>query len=93
MGLPKYRAKNDANHKEIVTALQAIGCTVWQLGRPLDLLVGFRGKNVLLEIKNPDGRNRVEPDQQQFINEWRGQSAVVRSVGEAIDVCVRVGAR
>src|SRR3972149_1571025 len=50
--------RTDANHTEIVNALQAIGASVTSLadvgGGCPDLLVGYRGQNMLLEVK--DGR-------------------------------------
>ena len=51
-----------------------------------DLLCGWRGKNFLLEVKNPEGRNRVEDAQTDFHTCWRGQSAYVRNSTEAIEI-------
>jgi len=86
-----YRRKRDANHNEIVKALVARGCTVLDLsslgsGAP-DLLVAWSGRMVLMEVKNPDGRNKVEPHQEQWHQRWRGpRVVVVRSVEEALAV-------
>ena len=49
-------AKIDANHVQVVLALEAAGATVQSLaavgqGVP-DLLVGFQGKTLLMEIKD-----------------------------------------
>lgn len=49
-----------------------------------DILVGLRGRNWLIEIKA--GSNDLTPDQRTFFAKWRGQRAVVRSVGEALRV-------
>jgi len=92
MGLPKYRAKADANEAEIIKALEQIGCAVWRLKRPVDLLIGYRGQTGLIEVKNPDGRNRIEPEQQEFIDNWKGNVYVVRTVDEAIAAAVRIAA-
>lgn len=77
--------KRDANEPEIIEALEAIpGCTVYPLDKPLDLLVGLGEVNHLLEVKNPKGANRIEPDQQEFFDAWTGRPAViVRSIDEA----------
>lgn len=77
----------DGNHKEIVSALQAVGCSVLSLadkghGCP-DLLVGIRGKNYLVEIKN--GNGKITPDQQQFFNTWKGSVMVVRTEQDVLD--------
>lgn len=90
----KYRAHNakkDANHSEIVDALRRIGCTVRDLndkGLP-DLLVGIRGVNILLEIKDgskPPSARKLTADQEKFFAEWKGQRAVVNSVDAALEV-------
>ena len=82
----RYAAKVDDNQRAIVEALRAIGATVYAIGRPVDLLVGYRRINTLLEIKNVHGKDAVSPRQQDFIDEWRGQVAVVRNPEEAIAV-------
>lgn len=70
-------------------ALRAIGCTVVSLSRVgdgcPDLLVGFRGKTTLIEVKNPYGRDEVNELQRDWHGRWRGAPvAVVRSPDEAI---------
>ena len=52
-------ARRDDNEYEIIQALEAIGCTVRRLDRPVDLLVGYRASNYLIEVKNPHGLNRL----------------------------------
>lgn len=83
-------AKRDGNHNAIVQALEQIGCTVLDLSRlggdAPDILCGYRGESWLLEIKNPEGRNRLSEGQQEFLATWRGKAAVVRSVYEAVGI-------
>jgi hypothetical protein len=53
----KRNAKVDANQKHIVDALRAAGAYVLhthQLKNAFDILVGFRGKTYVMEIKNPE---------------------------------------
>lgn len=85
------RAKRDGNHTEIVRRLREAGRTVVELhrvgGGVADLLVAWPGGVVLLEVKDPTGRNRVEPSQEEFRAAWRGPRGsyvVVRSVAEAL---------
>ena len=79
----KYHVhRNDANTDAIVEALEAVGATVTRLGNPLDLLVGRRGTNYLLEVKTASGKLRAS--QKRFLSLWRGQAAVVRSADEAL---------
>lgn len=88
--MPKYAAKVDRNQSEIVEALKAGGCDVMFLGKPVDLLIGVRGKNLLLEVKVPKGKGepggKLTPEQEEFFANWRGQKAVVRTAEEALQV-------
>lgn len=87
----KRGARVDANQAQIVEALRAAGATVLHLhmlgsGAP-DLAVGIGGRNYFLEVK--DGRRkpserRLTPAEQRWHEDWRGQVAVVGSVGEAL---------
>jgi hypothetical protein len=92
MGLARHANQRDGNEKPIVDALRRIGCTVIQLDRPCDLLVGYRGRNFLLEVKLPLGprggtsHSQLNDDQKDFEQTWRGQFDVVRSAEEAIEV-------
>ena len=81
------RNKPDANQQEIVAALRSIGAVVFLIGIPLDLLIAFRGKLTLMEVKNPDGENKVSKSQQKTIDILKAVGVhvvVVRSVEEAI---------
>ncbi len=86
---PRYGKKVDDNQKEIVQALEQIGCDVLEIGWPLDLLVGYRRRNWLLEIKDPEkpkSDRALTGEQVQFFNTWRGQRDKVETVDEAIAV-------
>ena len=78
----------DANQAEIVADLRKAGATVHSLhevgdGCP-DLVVGFRGKNYLIEIKMP-GKS-LNPLQQYWYATWRGQVSVARTSEEALRI-------
>lgn len=85
---PRYAPRVDENQKEIVDALEKIGCKVIVIGRPVDLLVGYRAYNFLIECKNPDTRygskDESTPTQRQFFTDWPGQVRKVWSAEEAI---------
>jgi hypothetical protein len=74
----------DGNQARIVSALRRAGVSVYILGQPLDLLCGRAGVTYLLECKDPEGRDTLEPMQQLFLAEWNGHAKVVRSVDEAL---------
>ena len=81
------RNKPDANQTKIVQALRDIGAMVFLIGRPFDLLVGFRGELFLMEVKNPGGRNKLQAAQEKDMEKlkFRGVEVhVVRSVDEAL---------
>ena len=88
------RRKADRNQAAIVDALRTVGCSVQPLhgagsGVP-DLLVGYRGVNLLMEVKNGK-RGKLTPAQYVWHRDWRGPLAVVRSVEEALTVLEGVG--
>ena len=85
-------AKVDANHTQVVMALQAAGATVQSLaavgqGVP-DLLVGFQGKTLLMEVKDgqkPPSHRRLTEQQITWHGAWRGGPiAVVDGVEAAL---------
>ena len=84
-------AKVDANQVAIVAALRKIGASVLHLhavgGGCPDLLVAYRGRNVLLEVKMPG--EELNALQVKFIKEWRGEVHVVRSPLEAVRALTR----
>lgn len=70
-------AKVDANQEQIVSALRVAGVLVLSmaaLGKGVpDLLCAFRGRLVLLEVKDgnkPPSARKLTPDQQQFHKDW-----------------------
>lgn len=83
-------AKIDANQNEIVEFLRKQGATVQILssvgkGCP-DILVGFNGKNLLMEIKDGTktaSQTKLTQDQVKWHSEWRGDVDVVFSVDDA----------
>lgn len=72
-------AKIDANQTQVVEALRAAGATVQSLapvgqGVP-DLLVGFQGKTLLMEVKDgrkPPSQRQLTEDQLKWHGAWRG---------------------
>ena len=86
-------AKVDANQARIVAALRRIGVAVEVIGQPVDLLICNRGVTELMEVKNPDGRNRITKAQAEFIARWPGTIHFVRSVDEALNAVVMKGSR
>lgn len=86
------RGRIDDNQQTIVNILRTTGATVVSLsgvgkGVP-DLLVGFRGVTLLMEIKDgkkPPSDRKLTTDQQKWHAEWRGGAlAIVDSADSAL---------
>lgn len=83
-----YRAGGnpDGPQGEIVRALRSVGASVKVVsgvGKFVDLVVGFRRRNDLLEVKSEDGE--LTDDQREFHRSWRGAPPkVVRTPLEAL---------
>lgn len=86
-------AKRDISEPEIVSALVGCGFSVYRLHQPVDLLVGHRGKNYLVECKTgTKGYGKtLNENQREFDDGWRGSKVVkLSSAQEAIDWAVAV---
>ena len=86
-------ARIDRNQPEIVEVLRGAGASVQCLhsvgaGCP-DLLVGYMGVNLCVEVKDgnkvPSARKLTE-DQVVWHSNWEGQACVVKNVGEALEL-------
>lgn len=89
----RFAARVDANQDQIVSALRAAGAIVRIVtqgnGLP-DLLVGYRGHTILMEVKDgkkPPSARKLTEAEQKFFDEWRGGALhIVESVDEALDI-------
>lgn len=87
-------ARIDANHEQVVLALRTAGATVQSLaatgkGVP-DLLVGFQGKTLLMEIKDGSkapSERRLTEDQLKWHGAWRGGPL---TVVDGVDAALRM---
>jgi len=84
--------RTDANQSVIVAALRAAGASVAITsgagnGLP-DLLVGWRGETILMELKDgdkPPSAKQLTPAESYFVEHWRGRPVVVvESVEDAL---------
>lgn len=78
----------DSNQKDIVNALRETGYSVQHLhsvgaGCP-DILVGINGINILIEIKEVEGK--LTPAQVVWHAAWQGQVNIAKNKQEAIEI-------
>ena len=94
----RYANRIDANQNKIVDAMRKVGAVVRIIsqgdGIP-DLLVGYKGYTILMEVKDggkvPSARKLTEAEQ-KFFDDWRGgMLAVVNSVEEALEILENCG--
>lgn len=86
--MARRAARVDANQASITAALRKAGASVQLLhsqgrGCP-DALVGYRGRNYLLELKH--GKGKTNALQDAWILGWRGQVALAYSADAALRV-------
>ena len=67
----RHAARVDSNQKAIVDALRKAGAYVWIIGLPVDLLVGYRNRTILVEIKS-SSKGRLTALQRDFFESWCG---------------------
>ena len=75
-------AKVDANQQMLVEALRSMGASVYVIGEPVDLLIGYAGQTCAVEVKNPkSSRGKILTKQQiEFFNEFRGMAAKIETL-------------
>lgn len=85
MSIRRYAAKRDKSESEIVEAMRGVGASVLYLSMKdaPDVLIGFRGRDYLAEIKT--GKGKVRPGQAEWHENWQGSPVLVlRNVDEAL---------
>jgi Holliday junction resolvase len=94
----RYANRIDANQNQIVDAMRKVGAVVRIIsqgdGIP-DLLVGYKGFTILMEVKDggkvPSARKLTEAEQ-KFFDDWEGGlCVVVNSVEEALEILENCG--
>ncbi len=89
----------DANQGQIVEMARGLGASVActhmvKDGFP-DLVIGWRGHNLLVEVKSDVGR--LTKDQLVWQDGWRGPVQIVRSAEEMVElllaICCKCGER
>jgi Holliday junction resolvase len=85
-------AKTDANQQQVVKDLRKLGFSVAvtsSLGKGFpDLVLGKANKNYLVELKDgnkPPSARKLTPDEEVFIDGWRGRVIVAISTEDILN--------
>jgi hypothetical protein len=90
-------ARRDDNEQAIIKAMREAGAYVKVINDEglFDLLVSYRGKTLLIEVKDgakPPSARRLTEAEQKFHDEWPGADLyIVNSVEEAIALLATCG--
>ena len=92
-GSVRRRPRLDANQQELVAALRKAGATVHSLaaigGGCPDLLVGWHGQTLLMEVKDGSlspSRRKLTDDEENWRSAWSGGTVwVITSLQDALD--------
>lgn len=89
----RRNARIDSNQNEIVRTFRRLGATVLitaQLKNCFDLLVGYRGVNYIVEVKDgkkPPSQRKLTDGEQKFKDNWKGgEYYIVESIEDAINI-------
>jgi hypothetical protein len=82
----------DANQPQLIRSIRKLpGVSVFlthTVGKGfVDAVIGFRGVNYLVEIKDPGkskSRKKLTPDEETFHRNWTGQVAVVETLEDVL---------
>ena len=99
MPILRTKARKDDNHDDIVNALRKIGAVVisiHQLKDAFDILVAYRGKLFVVEIKDgnkPPSKRKLTEGEVKCKNKLEGVGVtynIVYSVDEAIELVTKI---
>lgn len=92
----KYAKRADGNQPQIIEAMRSIGAVVQPLhtvgGGVPDLLVAFRNRTLVMEIKDPTkpkADRQLTPAQVKWHAMWTGEKHVVETPEQAIEILMR----
>ena len=92
----RFGRRTDSNQAEVMKALRMIGCVVFDIEEPFDLLIDWRGRWFVMEVKNPEtharkkGGSKMTEVQDQILAKLSAEVLVVETPREAIDYMAAV---
>ena len=82
MSINRHAKRRDKTEPDVIKALEQVGAQVWRLDTPCDLLVCFRRRWYLVEVKSSGGK--LTEIQQELINKADAPVLVVQSGEDAL---------
>lgn len=90
---PRQASRVDGNQASIVRQLRAVGASVLHthtLKNCFDLLVGYRGRTFIFEIKDPAqplSARKLTAGEEEFRRTWRGTPYyIVETIEQALSI-------
>jgi len=80
MSINRFSKRRDFNEPEIIARFKELGCTVYRIDLPCDLLVFKDGTVKLAEVKQPNGS--LNAKQKAFWGQFEEYGEVVRTIKE-----------
>ena len=86
--------KTDNNHKRIIDNCRKIPqlsvFSTHTIGKGFpDIVIGYKGKNYLIEIKDgdkPKSQTKLTEDEIKFHDKWKGQICIVYSFDDILNI-------
>lgn len=88
----RYGRRSDHNQSDVMYALRAVGAVVFDIQEPFDLLVDYKGKWYVIEVKNPEtnarkkGGSKLTETQEQILARLSAPVHIVETPKEALEV-------
>lgn len=82
-----FARRVDSNHADIKGSFERLGCSVFDTSRVpkfTDLVVGFMGVNVIVEVKAEKGK--LTDDQIDLRDTWKGWREEARNTDDVIRI-------
>lgn len=82
------RCRSDLNQSAIVRSLRKLGASVSVVSSAAhgyDLVIGYRGRNFIAEVKQPGRKDDLTPNERAMIETWRGSYLLIDGVEDFIE--------
>tara|TARA_R110000803_G_scaffold4054_8_gene13905 strand:- start:1896 stop:2195 length:300 start_codon:yes stop_codon:yes gene_type:complete len=91
--IPRRAKRRDANEPAIIDALKSISGLTIITTDAVDLIIGYKGRNYLIELKAESSiskktgevlESKIRPSQKTLRKEWSGQYLITASLDEIL---------